>query len=72
MSLKVHFLDYHLEFFPENLEAVNNKHIQQFHQNISSMAKWYQGKWSPSMLADDCDWDLKTLKIRCHRQITSF
>jgi hypothetical protein len=52
MSLKVHFLDCHLEFFPENPEAVN-EHIQQFRQNISTMAKWYQGKWSPSMLADD-------------------
>ena len=53
MSLKVQFLDYHLEFFPENLEKVN-KHIQQFHQDISTMALWCQGKWSPSMLADDC------------------
>ena len=52
MSLKVHFLDCYLEFFPENPEAVN-EHIQQFRQNISTMAKWYQAKWSPSMLADD-------------------
>jgi hypothetical protein len=44
MSLKVHFLDYHLEFFPENLGAVNDEHVQQFHQDISTMAKWYQGK----------------------------
>jgi hypothetical protein len=54
MSLKVHFLDCNLEFFPENLEKVNDEHIQQFHQDISTMAQWYQGKWSPSMLADNC------------------
>jgi hypothetical protein len=58
-SLKVDFLGYHIEFFPENLGAVFDKHIQQFHQDISTMAQWYQSKWSPSMLADDC-WTLKT------------
>jgi len=54
MSLKVHFLDSHLRFFPENLGAVNDKHGQQFHQEISTMEKRCQGKWSPSMLAGFC------------------
>ena len=26
MTFKVHFLDYHLEFFPENLGVVSNEH----------------------------------------------
>jgi len=52
--LKVHFLDSHLGFFPENLGAVNDKHGQQFHQEISTMEKRCQGKWSPSMLAGFC------------------
>jgi hypothetical protein len=58
MSLKVHFLDSHLDFFPENLGAVSDDHRERFHQDISNMEKRYQGKWSLSMLADYC-WTLK-------------
>ncbi|UYV73962.1 hypothetical protein LAZ67_11001610 [Cordylochernes scorpioides] len=58
MSLKIHFLHSHLDFFPENLGAVSDEHGERFHQDISSMEKRYQGKWSPGMLADYC-WTLK-------------
>jgi hypothetical protein len=43
MSLEVHFLDSHLEFFPESLRAVTDEHGEQFHKYISTMIKWYQG-----------------------------
>jgi hypothetical protein len=46
MSLKVHFLDSHLDFFPENLGAVSDEHGERFHQDIYNMKKRYQGKWS--------------------------
>lgn len=52
MSVKIHFLDSRLDFFPENLGAVSDEHGERFHQDISSMEKPYQGRWSPSMLAD--------------------
>ncbi|UYV62780.1 hypothetical protein LAZ67_2001912, partial [Cordylochernes scorpioides] len=58
MSLKIHFLHSHLDFFPDNLGAVSDEHGERFHQAISSMEKRYQSKWSPAMLADDC-WALK-------------
>jgi hypothetical protein len=58
MSLKVHFLDSRLNFFPENLGRMSNMHREQFHQDISTMEKRYQGKWSPSMLAD-YSWTLR-------------
>jgi hypothetical protein len=58
MSLKVHFLDSHLDFFPENLGAVSDEHGERFHPDISNMEKRYQGKWSLSMLADYC-WTLR-------------
>jgi hypothetical protein len=58
MSLKVHFLGSHLEFFPENLGAVSDEHGERFHQDIYNMEKRYQGKWSLSMLAD-YSWTLK-------------
>jgi hypothetical protein len=58
MSLKVHFLGSHLDFFPENLGAVSDEHGERFHQDIYNMEKRYQGKWSLSMLAGYC-WTLK-------------
>lgn len=58
MSLKIHFLHSHLDFFPPNLGAVSDEHGERFHQDILIMEKRYQGKWSPNMLADYC-WNLK-------------
>jgi hypothetical protein len=58
MSLKVHFLDCHLDFFPENLGAISDEHGERFHQDISNMGKQYQSKRSLSMLADYC-WTLE-------------
>jgi len=57
MSLKIHFLHSHLDFFPENCGAVSDEHEKHFHQDISSMEKRYQGKWKWAMLADYC-WTL--------------
>jgi hypothetical protein len=58
MPLKVHFLDSHLEFFPENLGAVKDKQGERLHQDISTVEKQYQGKWCPIMLVDYC-WILR-------------
>jgi hypothetical protein len=52
MSIKVNFLDSHLDFFPEILGAVSDEHGGRFRQEISNMGKRYQGKWSLSKLAD--------------------
>lgn len=57
MSLKIHFLHSHLDYFPLNCGSVSDEHGERFHQDISAMEKRYQGKWSPSMLADYC-WNL--------------
>ncbi|GBM61614.1 hypothetical protein AVEN_269524-1 [Araneus ventricosus] len=54
MSLKIHFLHSHLEFFPENLGSVSDEHGERFHQDISNMGASYKGKWNPKMLADYC------------------
>jgi hypothetical protein len=44
MSLKIHFLHSHLDFFPQNLGAVSDAHGERFHQDIAVMEKRYQGK----------------------------
>ena len=54
MSLKIHFLDSHLDFFLPNCGEVSDKHGERFHQDISSMEIRCQEKLSPSMLADFC------------------
>ncbi|GBO08033.1 hypothetical protein AVEN_43023-1 [Araneus ventricosus] len=57
MSLKIHFLDSLLNFFPDNCGKVSDEHGERFHQGIANMEKWYQGTWSTAMLADYC-WKL--------------
>ena len=54
MSLKIHFLDSHLDFHPSNCGAVSDEHGERFHQDISAMERRYQGKWNSSMLTDYC------------------
>ena len=39
MSLKIHFLHSHLDFFSENCGAVSDEHKERFHQDIFSMEK---------------------------------
>lgn len=52
MSLKIHFLNSHLDFFPDNCGKVSDEYGERFHQDIAAMEKRYQGKWDVSMLAD--------------------
>ncbi|GBL92283.1 hypothetical protein AVEN_35833-1 [Araneus ventricosus] len=54
MSLKVHFLDSHLDYFPENLGAVSEEQGEIFHQDIKKMERRYQGKLNVSMIAEYC------------------
>ena len=58
MSLKIHFLESHLEIFPENLSEVSDEHGERFRQDIMTMEKQYQGKWTSSMFVDYC-WTMK-------------
>jgi len=46
MSLKIHFLESHLDFLPENLGKVSDEHGVKFHQDIMTTEKRYQGKWT--------------------------
>jgi len=68
MSKKVHFLDSHLDFFPEIFGAVSDEYGGRFRQDISTMEKRYQGKWSLRMLADYC-WTVKgyILQAKCKK-----
>jgi len=58
MSLKMHFLFSHLNFFPLNCGDVSDEHGERFHHDISLMEHRYKGKWSAAMLGDYC-WMMK-------------
>jgi hypothetical protein len=57
-NMNIHFLESHLDFFPENLGEVSDEHSERFHQEILAMEKLYHSKWTSSMLADYC-WTVK-------------
>ncbi|GBN08441.1 hypothetical protein AVEN_189074-1 [Araneus ventricosus] len=54
MSLKLHVLDSHLNFFPRNLGAISDEHGERFHQYISMYEKRFSGRWNRSLLAAYC------------------
>ena len=58
MSIKLHFLKCHLDYFPENLGDVSEEQGERFHQDIRVMEKRYQGRWDCRIMADYC-WNLK-------------
>ena len=58
MSVKVHFLHSHFDYFPENLGAMSEEQGERFHQDLKTMEKRYQGRWNENMMADYC-WCLK-------------
>jgi hypothetical protein len=67
MSLKIHFLRSHLDFFPPNLCAVSDKHGDSLRQDISTMEKRYAGHSSQNMLADYC-WNLtEEATVACYK-----
>lgn len=54
MSLKLHFLHSHLDFFPSNMGAVSDEHGERFHQDIAIVETRYKGKCNVSMMGDYC------------------
>ena len=57
MSLKLHFLHSHLDFFRDNLGNVSEEHSERFHQDIQVTEKRYQGRWDKAMM-EDYAWNL--------------
>ena len=54
MSLKLHFLHAHLDFFQPKLKAVSDKHGEWFHQGIALIESQYKEKFNISMMGDYC------------------
>lgn len=54
ISLKLHFLHSHLDFFPDNRGVVNDENRDRFCQDITTLEKRYQSKWPTPTLAEYC------------------
>jgi hypothetical protein len=54
MSLKLHFLVSHLDYFPPNVGAVSEEQCERFHQDLKDVERRYQGCWDVNMMADYC------------------
>lgn len=69
MSLKIHMLDSHLDWFPDNLGDFSEEQGERFHQDITQMEKRYQGfeTENVNMLADYC-WNLKRDDQQVHKR----
>lgn len=58
MSIKVHYLHSHLDFFPDNLGLFSDEQGERFHKEIQHIEKRFQGKSSVNMISEYC-WSLK-------------
>ena len=54
MSSKLHFMDFHVEYFPEDLGDYSEEQGERFHQDIKVMEQRYQGRWDENIMADYC------------------
>ena len=52
MSLKIHFLHSHLNYFSENLGDVSNEHGERFHQDMKGIEGRYHGFWDETLPSD--------------------
>jgi hypothetical protein len=54
MSLKLHFLASHLDYFPPNLGAVREEKAERLHQDLKDVERRYQGRWDVNVMASYC------------------
>lgn len=52
MSLKIHFLHQHFDYFEQQLSTESDEHGERFHQISKPFEECYAGKRKDSMLAD--------------------
>lgn len=57
MSLKIHFLHNHLDFFSTKLNDFSDEHGERFHEDIATIETRYRGKDVRLLLAEYC-WSL--------------
>ena len=51
-SLKIHYLQSHLDLLPTNLSAVIDEHGNRLYQDLFKTDECYQDKWNTNKLVD--------------------
>ena len=51
MSIKLHFLCWHQNFFQGNLGDISEEYGKRLHQDIERMERQYKGRWDSAMMA---------------------
>ena len=54
MSLKIHYLKNHLDFFPLDLGKISDEHGEGYHQVIGTIENRYQGRADPRIMVNFC------------------
>lgn len=70
LSLKMHFLKSHKDFFPDNMGAFSDEHGERFHQDISDMEDRFNGRYLPRLMGEYC-WSLLRDTRAIHRRRSS-
>lgn len=67
MTIKLHFLHSHIDFFPDKVGDFSEEHGERCHQDMKDIEKRYQGTWGVNMMADYC-WCLKRDLKKGHKR----
>lgn len=70
MSLKIHFLANHLDFFPENCGECSDEQGERFHQDIGSIETRFKGKDFRRLLGEYC-WNICRDTTTPHKRQTT-
>ena len=68
MNLKLHFMDFHVKYFSENLGEYSEEQGERFQQDIKVMEQRYQSRRNESMMAD-YSWMLKRVLPQSKRKM---
>ena len=68
MSLKVHFLNAHLDKFQENMGTYSEEQGERFHQDIIDFERRYQGSYNENMMGDHIWGLIRESDFQCKRQ----
>lgn len=58
MNVKFHFLNLHLDHFPEYVGHFSDEQGEIFHQETRTLERRYKDSWDVDMISDYC-WSLK-------------
>ena len=65
MSLKIHVLEAHLDWFALNCGPASDQYIERLQQKMSDLESWYAGRISPGLAAEFLWFSIKKKDSDC-------